>query len=146
MELFTAFIPLTREIRRTMELGNQGVRQISEGRSQQQKQHVEIALCASLDFIALNPPIRKGRWVSKLSMAAIQVPKSSHERLLVSPWERRGEHYVSVSVQRLGCDGEYRYVKSIAVRSESARELAKALVDMAESVDELTVRRGGPTI
>jgi len=69
----------------------------------------------------------------------IEIPKSKHERLLVSSWERRGDYYVSIGVQRLDSDGHFRFMKTMTVKPASARQLADALVEMANSVENMSI-------
>ncbi|MBU2600645.1 MAG: hypothetical protein KKA32_00510 [Actinobacteria bacterium] len=67
----------------------------------------------------------------------IEVNKGTKDRFLVRPWENGRYTYVSLAQQTMSGTGAYVFMRgrSLAMAPDEARELAAALVSMAELVD-----------
>lgn len=70
----------------------------------------------------------------------IEVSKGTKDRFLVRPWENGSYTYVSLAQQTMGSSGAYVFMRgrSLAMAPDEARELAAALVSMADHVDSTT--------
>lgn len=70
----------------------------------------------------------------------IEVSKGTKDRFLIRPWQNGRWTYVSLAQQTMGTSGGYVFMKgrSLAMAPDEARELARALVSMADTVDGMT--------